>query len=192
MHPQAWTWFVQAQASAGVPGIARVVVFAAAGICRHPQASTVWWVLQVQASACIRRHRQCGGFCSCRHLQASAGIDGVVVFTGAGICRHLQSSQNHGCSERRQPHPVWCFKSLKGGRGRVRVAASGRDESIVVTLAAQTGWREAVVLIEARQRQPTGARFVIGGPRHPCLVPSPLCRSLRLCVSAAVSKTIVA
>ena len=89
--------------------------------------------------------------------------------------------------------PLGALK-VKGGRGGVGVAASGRDESIVVTLAAQTGWREAVVLIEARQRQPTGARFVIGGPRHPCLVPSPLCRSLRLCVSAAVklSKTIVA
>ena len=41
------------------------------------------------------------------------------------------------------------FKILKGGRGGVGVAAMGRDESIVVTLAAQTGWREATDLIEA-------------------------------------------
>ena len=83
---------------------------------------------QLQASAGIRRHRQCGGFYNCRHLQAS---------------------QNHGFSERRQPHPVWGFKILKGGRGGAGVAARGRDESIVVTLAAQTGWREATDLIEA-------------------------------------------
>ena len=43
------------QASAGIDS---VYVLGAAGICRHPQASTVWWFLQVQASAGICSHRK--------------------------------------------------------------------------------------------------------------------------------------